>query len=68
MKREQSIKMLSMDDFADKDPLKYGLNGSPTQVERIFPPEVKTQKRLAQGPPAALAGDLIHVLNEYRLI
>ena len=33
--------MISLNDFEDKDEKKYGLNGSPTQVERIFPPACK---------------------------
>ncbi|MDZ5035002.1 electron transfer flavoprotein subunit beta, partial [Clostridium perfringens] len=35
----REIKVISLNDFEDKDENKYGLNGSPTQVERIFPPE-----------------------------
>mgnify|MGYP002519712923 CR=1 FL=1 len=32
-------KPVSFDDFEDKTPDNYGLSGSATQVERIFPPE-----------------------------
>ena len=36
---ETHVKFVSMDDFADQNANNYGLNGSATQVERIFPPE-----------------------------
>lgn len=36
---EGLVKFMSLDDFADKDASKYGQSGSPTRVERIFPPE-----------------------------
>ena len=38
-----------MDDFLDKDPEHYGLSGSPTQVERIFPPENDVKKETWTG-------------------
>ena len=38
------MKKLTLNDFDDKDPNHYGLKGSPTQVEKIFPPEVKVEK------------------------
>ena len=36
---KREIRWLSLDDLDDRDPLHYGLNGSPTQVKRIFPPD-----------------------------
>ena len=33
-----------LDSFLDTDPEHYGLSGSPTQVERIFPPENDVQR------------------------
>lgn len=40
----RKIQVLSLDDMEDKDPSHYGLNGSPTQVVRIFPPDVNDEK------------------------
>ncbi len=34
--KDREVKMLSLKDFEDKNENMYGLNGSPTQVERIF--------------------------------
>lgn len=35
---------MGLDSFLDTDPEHYGLSGSPTQVERIFPPENDVQR------------------------
>ena len=39
----------------DKNEKKYGLNGSPTQVERIFPPEVNNDRQMWTGNTNNLA-------------
>ncbi len=36
---DRPIRGLTLDDLEDRDAKHYGLNGSPTQVKRIFPPE-----------------------------
>ena len=36
---KREIRWLGLEDLDDRDPLHYGLNGSPTQVNRIFPPD-----------------------------
>lgn len=46
---EELIKTLSLDDFKDNNPEHYGLSGSPTQVERIFPPEKNTNREFVEG-------------------
>ena len=42
--KEDAVKFLTFADFADQDPAHYGLTGSATQVERIFPPGEKYPK------------------------
>ncbi len=37
--RKELITVLSLDSFEDNNAENYGLSGSPTQVEKIFPPE-----------------------------
>ena len=34
---ETTVHIVGLDAFLDRDPAHYGLSGSPTQVERIFP-------------------------------
>lgn len=43
---ESKVKTMTLDDFQDTDANHYGLNGSPTRVERIFPPERNTDKKV----------------------
>jgi electron transfer flavoprotein beta subunit len=45
----QPVHVLTLDDFLDKNPEHYGLSGSPTQVERIFPPENDVRKETWTG-------------------
>ncbi len=35
---DKEVHIVGLDSFLDTDPSHYGLSGSPTQVERIFPP------------------------------
>lgn len=43
VKKEQ-IKIFTLRDFEDQNEKHYGLTGSPTQVERMFPPSKNTDK------------------------
>ncbi len=60
--------MLALKDFEDKDENKYGLNGSPTQVERIFPPEVNTDQEKWEGTGEELADRLESKLKELKFV
>lgn len=52
--KEELILVLSLDDFEDNNPEHYGLSGSPTQVERIFPPEKNTDREFIEGKDAGI--------------
>ncbi len=56
------IPTLTLSDLPDKDPNNYGSKGSPTQVERIFPPPTNTTKTLLTGSSAELAKEIYQVL------
>lgn len=47
--KDDAVRFLSFADFDDQDEGHYGLNGSATQVERIFPPEKNTEKQSIAG-------------------
>lgn len=47
--RDDLITVLCLDDFNDTDASHYGLTGSPTQVERIFPPEKNSERIFMEG-------------------
>ncbi|MCE5284492.1 MAG: electron transfer flavoprotein subunit beta/FixA family protein [Pelosinus sp.] len=66
--KDREVKMLSLKNFADQDEKRYGLNGSPTQVERIFPPAVNTDKEIWNGSGAELADKLTAKLKKSKFI
>ena len=46
------------------DPSKLGLNGSPTRVDRIFPPPARQKGEMFAGSPAELASKLVEILKK----
>ena len=59
LKRGKTVKnwpilVMGLDDFIDTIPEHYGLSGSPTQVERIFPPKRDMEHELWEGPDSAV--------------
>lgn len=62
------VRFLSFDDFADKDPDHYGLNGSATQVERIFPPEKNAEKQEITGTSEEQADAIFDLLQLKKMI
>ena len=47
------VHIVGLDSFLDRDASHYGLAGSPTQVERIFPPENSVERELWTQKDAA---------------
>lgn len=66
--KEDRIKVFSLDDFDDRDANNYGLAGSATQVERIFPPEKNMTKEVYQGTEVELSGKLFLLLKEHKFL
>ncbi len=65
---DDMVKFLSFDDFEDKNPDNYGLSGSATQVERIFPPEKNTEKHSISGTPEEQTAGLFELIASRKLI
>ena len=63
-----SIRVLTFADFDDRNPAHYGLKGSPTQVQKIFPPEKKTDREMCTGSPDQLADTLLSLLKTKKFI
>ena len=59
---------LEFADFDDQDPDHYGLAGSATQVERIFPPEKVSQKQILDGDPDIQAQALYDLLLTKKML
>ena len=66
--KDDVVKFLSFDDFEDQDPKHYGLSGSATQVERIFPPSKNTEKHTVSGNAEEQTEELYQLLCAKKLI
>lgn len=66
--RDWEIRTFSLDNFSEQNENKYGLKGSPTQVERIFPPDSNTEKTMWQGNGKELAELVYHKLKELKFV
>ena len=65
---EDSVRFLTFADFDDQNPDHYGLSGSATQVERIFPPEKLSQKHTLEGDADTQAQALYSLLGEMKML
>ncbi len=65
---EDMITFLSLDDFDDQNIKNYGLSGSATQVEKIFPPEKNTEKHSIEGTPQEQADELYDLIRRIKLV
>lgn len=67
--KDKSIRKMTLDDMQDKDAKHYGLNGSPTQVVRIFPPENNTVRQIWKDKTGeVLSNDLFNILQSEKFI
>jgi electron transfer flavoprotein beta subunit len=64
----REIRMIALGDLGDADERNYGLNGSPTQVERIFPPEASGSRELWAGTGEELSLKMAEKLRELKFI
>lgn len=60
--------LLSLEDLGDREAGHYGLEGSPTQVERIFPPQKSGSRQMLTGDNAQLAAALAGLLRERKFV
>ena len=65
---DREILWLKLDDLEDKDPKHYGLNGSPTQVKRIFPPESNVTRLTLEGDDREKAAQLAQILKDRKFL
>lgn len=66
--KDDAVTFYTFDDFEDKDTNHYGLNGSATQVERIFSPEKNDQKYTIDGDAATQAEAVYQLLRDQKRI
>lgn len=66
--KDREIPFYGLDDFEDKNEKNYGLNGSPTQVLRVFPPEINKDHEIWKGNSEELADRLSEKIEELKFI
>lgn len=62
------VQFLSFQDLPEQDLSRYGLVGSPTTVEQIFPPEKSVSQVYLQGTPQQKARDLCAILKKAKFV
>ena len=65
---EKQISVLTFEDMEDRDPTHYGLAGSPTQVDKIFPPEKNENKEIFNGSASELSDGIFGLLKKGKFI
>ena len=65
---DDTVTFLTFADFDDQDADHYGLSGSATQVERIFPPEKISQKQIIMGDAHAQTQALYDLLRDKKML
>lgn len=65
---EEKISTLTFADFEDQDATHYGLKGSPTQVQKVFPPEKNSDRTIINGTSEELADKLCNLLKEKKFV
>ena len=68
MNCDELIKVYSVADIPEADEKKLGLSGSPTQVEKIFPPEKNTDRTMLEGSADKLTQSLFALLKERKFV
>jgi electron transfer flavoprotein beta subunit len=66
--KNYKINTVTLRDLKDQNPDNYGLNGSPTQVDEIFPPTKNNDSVLIKGDPDKLSQSIIDLLKESRFL
>jgi len=65
---EDAVRFLTFRDFDDQDADHYGLSGSATQVERIFPPAKNEEKETIEGTAEEQADKLFALLQSKKML
>lgn len=66
--KNKQVKLLTLADLADKTADNYGLSGSPTKVQRIFPPQHDVNHEIWHESSNILATKLFAVLTTKKFI
>ena len=65
---KREIRALTFKDLPDQNRSHYGVDGSPTRVERIFPPRTNDNRVLYEGETGEMAEKLFEILSAGKFI
>lgn len=65
---KDKIKVFTMEDYKDQDKKHYGLSGSPTSVEKVFPPDKNTERKTLTGEASDIAKSLYDEFKEKKIV
>ena len=66
--KDYEISFVSMKNLEDQNPDHYGLSGSPTQVDEIFPPKKRTETLKITGSGKDVSKKIYDILKESRYV
>jgi electron transfer flavoprotein beta subunit len=66
--KDVKIDVISLKNLEDQNPDNYGLSGSPTQVDEIFPPKKRTETLKVKGSTKEVAQKMFDILKESRYV
>ncbi|SNT10500.1 electron transfer flavoprotein beta subunit [Anaerovirgula multivorans] len=66
--KDKAITVWGLKDFENQDEKRYGLNGSPTQVEKIFPPDTDRKQEIWRDTSEILVLQMFDKLKELKFI
>lgn len=66
--KDKAIRTLSFDDLPDTNLSRFGINGSPTKVEKMFAPDVATGQVYLDGDSKSNADTLVDMLAEMKIV
>lgn len=66
--KDDKNEIISLTDFADQNKKHYGLSGSPTSVEKVFPPDKNVEKKTLSGTPKEMAKEICDEIKAKKII
>ena len=66
--KNRPVHIMTFEDFADNNVNNYGLSGSATKVERIFPPETNVEQVMLEGKAEELAENIFDILKQIKVL
>ena len=66
--KDKQVQMVTFSQFKDQDASHYGLKGSATSVERIFPPESHSEQVFLEGSAQEISAQLTDLFRQRKYI